>query len=43
MTGHVYPRRVGALVFALLLSGCGGGQAWGPMTETDKNDLAMIV
>lgn len=33
-------RGVGIIVFALFLSGCGGGQAWGPMNETDKNDLA---
>ena len=30
----------GIIVFALFLSSCGGGQAWGPMNETDKNDLA---
>jgi hypothetical protein len=47
MAGHVYPfaaawgrRHVAVVVFGLLLSGCGGGQTWGPMTETDKNDLA---
>jgi len=46
MAEHVYPfavargrRRVGAIVFALFLSGCVGGQAWGPMTEADKTDL----
>jgi hypothetical protein len=47
MAGHVYPfaatrgsRYVGAIVFALFLSGGGGGQAWGPMTDTNKTDLA---
>jgi len=47
MAGHVYPfaatrgrRYVGAIVFGLFLSGGGGGQAWGPMTDTDKTDLA---
>lgn len=33
-------RNMAVLVFALLLSGCGGGQAWTPMTEKDRNDLA---
>ncbi len=34
-------RGVGIIVFALFLSGCGGGgQAWGPMNEKDKNNLA---
>jgi len=31
---------VGAIVITLFLSGSGGGQAWGPMADTDKTDLA---
>jgi hypothetical protein len=28
------------LGLALLVSGCGGGAAWGPTTEADRNSLA---